>query len=195
MHKRSLAVGLLLFAAMASLAAGSPDTIANNRGWLGVSTDVISGPLLIALGIENGVVVTRVADSSPAARAGLQVGDVVMELDGERISDGTDLRRAVRNRPDRTVRLQLLRKGQKRPVTVMLSHRRAGDIALLSDLRFPVLDEFEPLVDLAGITGERFRHGFALQPGALDSLRQELRELREELRQLNEKLENELRNR
>ena len=59
----------------------------------------------------KGVVVTDVADGSPAAEAGLQSGDVIQEVDHARISSVNDFDRAMRRSPGRTVLLLVNRRG------------------------------------------------------------------------------------
>ncbi len=61
----------------------------------------------------GGAVITRVARGEPAERAGLQRGDVVLAVDGERIADAGSLHdRILRGTPGSRIRLQLLRKGR-----------------------------------------------------------------------------------
>jgi S1-C subfamily serine protease len=74
-----------------------------NRAYLGVAFHDIDGPLAQAFGLQaSGVVIHTVAPDSPAARAGLRVGDVVLALQGETIASGVevgDVLLAVSNRP------------------------------------------------------------------------------------------------
>jgi serine protease Do len=61
------------------------------RAWLGAQTQVLTPDLAEALGLEGkkGVRVTMVISDSPADRAGLKVGDVLLKLDGRVISAST----------------------------------------------------------------------------------------------------------
>lgn len=66
------------------------------RGALGISAQALTATLANALKSEasNGVVVTRVRAGSPAARAGVEIGDIITAMDGRPVRD----MRAVRNR-------------------------------------------------------------------------------------------------
>src|SRR5262249_27885441 len=66
----------------------------------------------------SGVVVTEVADGSPAAEAGLHSGDVIQEVDRVRISSVSDFDRALRRAPGRTVLLLVNRGGGTRYVAI-----------------------------------------------------------------------------
>jgi S1-C subfamily serine protease len=68
-------------------------------------------------GTDDGVLVLKVAPETPAARAGLRPGDVVVEVDDQEIDAISELRRAVSRaqaRESRSVKLEVLRKGQRR---------------------------------------------------------------------------------
>lgn len=68
-------------------------------------------------GTASGVLVLTVAPETPAARAGLLAGDVVVEVDGDSVDDVAELRRLVTRaqaRESRRVQLEVLRKGQRR---------------------------------------------------------------------------------
>ncbi len=73
---------------------------------------------------SNGVRLTDVRSGTPAAKAGLQVGDVITALDGKRIGDATELGSAIdAKRPGDTVALTYLRNGQTKTATVTLAQR------------------------------------------------------------------------
>jgi serine protease Do len=67
------------------------------RGWLGVVIQEITSDLAAALGLEGvqGVLVSDVAPDSPAARAGLERGDVILRFDGEPVDRTGQLRNRV----------------------------------------------------------------------------------------------------
>jgi serine protease Do len=66
-------------------------------------------------------VISDVTADSPAAKAGLEPGDVVIEVDGRPIEDNNDLSRYIASRaPGTTVRLKVLRNGSDRNVNLTL---------------------------------------------------------------------------
>jgi serine protease Do len=73
----------------------------------------------------RGLVITRVAEGSPAARAGLKVGDVILRFDGEQVTTYRKLQRLISEAaPEQTVRLGLSRNGSEQEVSVTLGHRQ-----------------------------------------------------------------------
>jgi Do/DeqQ family serine protease len=85
------------------------------RGQLGVYIQDLTPELAKALGVsqERGAVVTQVAPGSPAAKAGLKTGDVVVKVDGKPVHNAADLRNTVGlMRIGQTVTLDVLRDGK-----------------------------------------------------------------------------------
>lgn len=88
------------------------------RGVAGAEFAEVNAGLSSYFGTDSGALVIRVAPETPAARSGLQAGDVVVGVAGQPVRSIADLRRAVarsgeeRNR--RAVRMEILRKGQRR---------------------------------------------------------------------------------
>jgi serine protease Do len=72
------------------------------RGWLGVAMQPLTPALAAAIGHPNakGVLVDKVEDNSPAAKAGLRQGDVISAFNGEAIKDPRDLAMDVANTAD-----------------------------------------------------------------------------------------------
>ena len=75
----------------------------------------------------------QVIEGGPADLAGLQKGDLLVELDGEPVTDASDLQRLmVHERIGRSVPATILRDGAQRTVTIVLDelaedpHERAG---------------------------------------------------------------------
>ncbi|VTS07504.1 Do family serine endopeptidase [Tuwongella immobilis] len=66
------------------------------RGYLGVQVKDLTPELADRLGVNgNGVLIARVLEGGPAAKGGLQNGDVLMSIAGKPIRDGRDLQRTV----------------------------------------------------------------------------------------------------
>jgi serine protease Do len=59
----------------------------------------------------QGVVVTEVEPGSPAAEAGIQPGDVVLEVNHQAVKSGTDIRAGVKNSGSRPPLLLIVRNG------------------------------------------------------------------------------------
>ena len=93
-----LALLPLLFAGVAA-ARSDADSSTAKRGWLGVYSEELSEAMLVALNVDNGVLVTGVADESPAKAAGLAIGDVITSVGGEKVKSVLELRREVRKHP------------------------------------------------------------------------------------------------
>ncbi|MGO9647334.1 MAG: Do family serine endopeptidase [Terriglobales bacterium] len=76
----------------------------------------------------EGALVTQVETDSPAAKAGVKVGDVIRELDGKQIPDAGELQVEVgQKRPGTTIKLSILREGKSMTVPVMLEAMGARD--------------------------------------------------------------------
>jgi S1-C subfamily serine protease len=73
------------------------------------------------LGCRGAVQITQVIEQSPAAAAGLRRGDLLLELDGEAVTDASDLQRLmVQERIGRTVAAVVLRDGRERTIALVL---------------------------------------------------------------------------
>jgi serine protease Do len=95
-----------------------------HRGYLGIQIQDIHDPDVAArLGVkeESGVVVGQVFAGSPAAKAGLQSGDVVTSIGGKPVKDGRELQRVVASLPlHKPVEVTVIREGKSQilPVTI-----------------------------------------------------------------------------
>lgn len=94
------------------------------RPWLGVKGDTLSGDMARSLGLERpqGLLVTDVYSGGPAARAGIEVGDVITAIDGAEVNDQGGLNyRIGTKQPNETVSVTLLRDGRSRNVTARVT--------------------------------------------------------------------------
>jgi serine protease Do len=89
------------FAVPSNLARSVVDQLVKHgkvvRGWLGVSIQDLSAELAPQFGLSEpkGALVNEVLDDSPAKKAGLERGDVIVEYDGKPVENPTQLRNAV----------------------------------------------------------------------------------------------------
>jgi membrane-associated protease RseP (regulator of RpoE activity) len=111
---------------------------------------------------EYGALVESVEADSPAAKAGLQKGDVIVEFAGERVRSEAQLRRLIRETPaGRTVSLQVIRDGQARALNAKLQSRT-------NHFNFDVQ---VPEIHIPPINPQLFDYrGFGLQLGARPTL-------------------------
>ncbi|MFM7083698.1 MAG: Do family serine endopeptidase [Hyphomicrobium sp.] len=91
------------------------------RGWLGVKIQSVSDDLAEGLGVEGnaGALVSAVTPDSPASKAGLQPGDVILKFDGKDITTMRGLPRLVAQAPiGKSVDIEIQRSGNKKTLQV-----------------------------------------------------------------------------
>jgi serine protease Do len=89
------------------------------RGWLGVSMQPVTSEIAKQFGLkeEKGALVGDVTEGSPAEKAGIQRGDVIIEYDGQEVPDPTALRNMVAGTsPHQTVVIKIQRGGKVKTV-------------------------------------------------------------------------------
>ena len=101
------------------------------RGWLGVQIQPVTGEIAESLGLPEGTrgaLVAEVLDGSPAERAGLQTGDVIIGFGDTVIEEVRDLTRAVAStEADSDVAVKVWRQGEPRDVSVAIGRMPADD--------------------------------------------------------------------
>ncbi|MDF3934846.1 Do family serine endopeptidase AlgW [Pseudomonas citronellolis] len=86
------------------------------RGWLGVEVQPLTPELAESFGLQDqgGVVVAGVYRDGPAAQAGMQPSDVILEIDGKKASDGrTAMNQVARTKPGEKTSIVVLRNGKR----------------------------------------------------------------------------------
>jgi serine protease Do len=94
------------------------------RGFMGVNIQPVTAEIAESLGLKEpqGALVADVQADSPAAKAGIKSGDVVMAVNGTRIKDARELSRRVSLiAPGTTVKLTIMREGKERNIDVLLA--------------------------------------------------------------------------
>jgi S1-C subfamily serine protease len=106
------------------------ETIANQgyikRGYLGISSQPVQIPEAQRAGREqdHGLLIVRVEDNSPAQQDGLLLGDILVALDGQTVTDTDDLQALLAGeRVDTTVPVEVLRGGNLQTLQVQIGRR------------------------------------------------------------------------
>lgn len=140
-----------------------PDTMIFFRSggtFLGVGVKEITSERAKALKLkeEHGVEVTTVEPESPAEKAGLKPGDVVLEYNGQRVEGTQQFVRFVRETPaGRTVRLTVFRNGSTQTLTATVAERKGRSFNLPGpkfdeDIKIRIEKELESLRDVPKVT-------------------------------------------
>ena len=106
------------------------------RGWLGVTVQALNKELADSFGLDSthGALVNEVIEDSPADKAGLKRGDIIVEYDGTRVDELNDLPRLVAATPvGETVRVKVFRDGKERTIKVEIGRLDDGERELAAD--------------------------------------------------------------
>jgi serine protease Do len=121
------------------------------RGWIGVKIQTVSEEIAGALGIaENtGALIAAVTPDGPAAKGGLQAGDVIMKFDHESVATMRNLPRLVARAPiDKTVDVEVLRKREHKTLQV-----KVGRLSDDEEARAEGPDDGEPGATVSNVLG------------------------------------------
>jgi C-terminal processing protease CtpA/Prc len=156
-------------------------TMRSSRGRLGVQVQPINAGLADALGVTGGkgVLVMDVVRDTPAERAGIRAGDVIVSVGDRSIEDVSDLQRALEGGGKMSV--TVVRKGARRTLQADIERRSSSNGYTLrrggTVFRMPNLRMYGNL------------DGDGMSSKDRDAMEQELRQLRDEVRDLKRKLE------
>ncbi|MDH3196808.1 MAG: PDZ domain-containing protein [Candidatus Krumholzibacteria bacterium] len=123
------AVAVALAATAVALPGGKDDdekVVEKSRGYLGVYMQELTKKLRKGLDVEveKGVLVSGVADDSPAEKAGIEDGDVIVKFAGKSVASPDDLGDLVRDtKPGTEVSVELVRDGKTRSVTLAVGEQ------------------------------------------------------------------------
>jgi membrane-associated protease RseP (regulator of RpoE activity) len=111
-----------------------------SRGRLGVFTQSLNAQLGEYFGVENGrgVLITSVVENSPAARAGLKAGDVIVEVNGVAINREGDVRRELGKIDSGQVRISVIRNRQRIDLMPVLEPRPMPPAFSKLSFKFPM---------------------------------------------------------
>ncbi|MCU7931172.1 MAG: DegQ family serine endoprotease [Candidatus Thiodiazotropha sp. (ex Codakia rugifera)] len=114
------------------------------RGWLGVLIQDVTNDLADSFAMDHprGALIARVLPDSPSEKAGLQVGDVILEFNGTRIATSSELPPLVgRSNVDKPAVLTILRNGKSKQVKVNIGELPADDKMALASNQAPKVSE------------------------------------------------------
>ena len=102
------------------------------RGWLGVYIQEVTTDIAESLGLDDdiGALISSVNESGPAAKGGIQPGDVIVKFDGKQIEKMRDLPRIVAETEiGANVQVELFRQGKRQTVEVVLGALEEAELA------------------------------------------------------------------
>lgn len=124
------------FAIPSNMAAKITDQIKDGkkvrRGWIGVTIQDVDENTAKALGLPKakGALIGSVMPDEPAAKGGMQAGDVVLSVNGKEIEDPSALLRAIAEQtPGSSVKLVVWRDGANKNLQVTLGERSAEQLS------------------------------------------------------------------
>ena len=94
-----------------------------SRGWIGVQIQPVTADIADSLGMKKaeGALVAEPQANGPAAKAGIESGDVITAVNGETVKDARELARTIGGlSPGTAVKLKVLHKGQDKVVDLSL---------------------------------------------------------------------------
>jgi serine protease Do len=97
------------------------------RGWLGVQTQPVTPELAKQFGIEGdkGALISDVIKDTPAERAGIKSGDIILEFDGKPVREANELTRIVASTPpDKKIKVRVFRDGKEQTLDATLEQRK-----------------------------------------------------------------------
>jgi serine protease Do len=97
------------------------------RGWLGVGIQQLTADLAEKFSVDEntGVLVNEVFEGDPAARAGIQPGDIIIKVDGKTVETPSTLAKIIAGfNPGHKAKVEILRDGKKQQVTVELGEKK-----------------------------------------------------------------------
>ncbi len=106
-----------------SVVAQLKDKGSVSRGWIGVQIQPVTSDIADSLGLKKaeGALVAEPQSNGPAAKAGIESGDVITAVNGEKVKDARELARTIGGfSPGTAVKLNVLHKGQDKVVNLTL---------------------------------------------------------------------------
>ncbi len=167
----ALAIPLLLFAKE------------ENMGYLGVGVTELSEAMKTAIDIEHGILVDKVYEESPAEKADIKMGDIIMEIDGSKIHNYKDLKHAIRSKPNEKVKLHIYRSKKTITKDVELGEKEEKKLKIcMPDIEMDMPD-VEEIKKLIIVDKEKLTEELEKLKGELEKLKLDLKELKDKYKE------------
>jgi serine protease Do len=91
------------------------------RPWMGIGLQDLTPELIASFKLEEkeGALIGQVYEGSPAEKAGLKVGDLILEIDGVKVRNSQDVvREVLRKGVGQEIKLEIIREGKKTEILV-----------------------------------------------------------------------------
>jgi serine protease Do len=167
-------------------------TVSRSGGYLGVTLQSLGEQLAEYFEVKEGVLISDVEKDTPAEKAGLKAGDVIVKVDDEDVESPSDVSQIIRKHEEGDkVEIAVVRKGRKMNFTAELAER---------EMDFNWYGSFEPHLNLQGLLGltdpDAFNFNFDFDPDDFEGIyefygedfQKEMQELKEELNELKQEL-------
>ena len=128
--------------------------------WLGIETQEVTAEKAkeLKLSAERGVVIGKVLEEGPAAKSGLKDGDVITEINGQRVEGTAQFRRMIREIPaGRAVQLTVWRDGHSQSINATLGKMQENRKRWMSampqvfNFRTPEMPEMPEVAPIPGV--------------------------------------------
>lgn len=99
------------------------------RGWLGIEVQQLTPALASSFGLEKntGVLVAGIHRNGPAHQAGLQPGDVLLQVDNRPVLNGREVMNQItQTKPGSLIQIEVLREGQIKALQATIAQRQAN---------------------------------------------------------------------
>lgn len=122
---------------------------------IGVSVSTLTKQLGDYFGVSDGkgLLISNVRENSPAAKAGLRAGDIIVEADGKEVKNNADLIRALNDKKDGAVQMTIIRDRNRQTIQVT-PEKLEGEITPMfeGDLPTPDVRVVTPQIQVAPYT-------------------------------------------
>lgn len=173
-----------------------------SSGYVGVSVQDLTKQLGEYFGVEagEGVLVTEVMEDSPAEKAGVKAGDIIVSADGEQIAESRDLQEIISEKSEGDeVTLTLIRRGEKLDVRVEVAEDTSGLRAFSwpnANFQMPNIPRLRGLDNFFFSDDDRdyfdvseYKEAMQEYRESMDEMKKEMKRLEKELQELKAKLE------